>query len=153
MKVKITKETRPYIIIISAIVLLFVISLISFAVKSQGKRRTFIFPSVDTGSYVVETRYLPAKPAQGNINLFIDELLLGSGVERTKMLFTPGTKVESCFLRKDILYLNLSDDLMQMGDGVLDIEDGVELLKKNVKHNFSRVKTIQIFVNGQFAFE
>ena len=96
---------------------------------------------------------MPAKPVQGNINLFIDELLLGSGVERTKLLFTPGTKVESCFLRKDILYLNLSDDLMQMGDGVLNIEDGVELLKKNIKSNFSKVKTIQIFVNGQFAFE
>lgn len=153
MKVKVTKDLKTCIIIISAIILLFIVSFILFAVKGQGKRRTFIFPSVDTGSYVVETRYLPAKPVQGNINLFIDELLLGSGVERTKLLFTPGTKVESCFLRKDILYLNLSDDLMQMGDGVLNIEDGVELLKKNIKSNFSKVKTIQIFVNGQFAFE
>lgn len=153
MKVKLSKELRPYIVIISLIVILFLVSLILFVVQTSGKRRTFIFPSVDSGSYVVETRYLPSKPAQGSINLFIDELLLGSGVERTKMLFTSGTKVESCFLRKDILYLNLSDDLMQMGDGVLDIEDGVELLKKNVKTNFSGVKTIQIFINGQFAFE
>lgn len=153
MKVKVTKEFKTNVVIVLALIVIFLISFITFAVKSQGKRRTFIFPSVETGSYVVETRFLPAKPVQGSVNLFIDELLLGSGVERTKLLFTPGTKVQSCFLRKDILYLDLSDDLMQMGDGVLDIEDGVELLKENVRNNFSKIKTIQIFVNGQFAFE
>ena len=46
----------------------------------------------------MEYRYLSSDAVQGEINLYVDEILLGSSVPRTKMLFTAGTKVESCFL-------------------------------------------------------
>lgn len=148
-----SQKIRKITISIFIILFVFILSLVLFFIKSKGIQRTFIFPSIETGKLVVEKRNLPKNPVQGDINLFIDELLLGSGVERTKLLFTLGTKVESCFLRGDILYLNLSDDLIQMGNEVLDIQDGVLLLKKNIEKNFPKVKTIQIFIDGKFAFE
>ena len=132
---------------------LFVLSFFFYIVTKDTCRRTFIFPSAEGGKYIIEYRNLTEKPHQGDINLYIEEILLGSTVERTKMLFTPGTKLISCFERNHILYVNLSQDLLQMGDGVIEIREGTELLKKNILRNFSRIDSIEIFIEGKSAFE
>lgn len=139
------------IIFIFLITLLF--SVLSYIVGKDSVRRTFIFPSADTGEYIVEYRNLTKEPIQGDVQLFIDELLLGSTIERTKSLFASGTKVLSCFQRDQTLYLNLSSDLLEMGEGVIEIRDGMDLLKKNIQKNFSKIHEIEIFVNGKIAFE
>ena len=132
---------------------LFVFSLFCYVVTKDTCRRTFIFPSAENGKYIIEYRNLTEKPHQGDINLYIVEILLGSTVERTKLLFTPGTKLLSCFERNHILYVNLSQDLLQMGDGVIEIREGTELLKKNIQQNFSRIDSVEIFIDGKSAFE
>ncbi|BDC93684.1 GerMN domain-containing protein [Treponema bryantii] len=132
---------------------LFVFSLFCYVVTKDTCRRTFIFPSAENGKYIIEYRNLTEKPHQGDINLYIEEILLGSTVERTKLLFTPGTKLLSCFERNHILYVNLSQDLLQMGDGVIEIREGTELLKKNIQQNFSRIDSVEIFIDGKSAFE
>ena len=139
------------IIFIFLITLLF--SVLSYIIGKDSVRRTFIFPSADKGEYIVEYRNLTKKPIQGDVQLFIDELLLGSTIERTKSLFSSGTKVLSCFQRNQTLYLNLSSDLLEMGEGVIEIRDGMDLLKKNIQKNFSKIHEIEIFVNGKIAFE
>lgn len=152
MNLKDEKYT-PYLAISMMLIASLLASLICFYVKNSGKRRVFIFPSADNGKYILEYRYLPEKPVQGDINLYVDEILLGSGVERTKMLFTPGTKAESCFLRNGTLYVNLTADLLAMGNGVVDIKDGIDLLKENIQNNFHKVKKVEVFVDGKYAFE
>jgi len=132
---------------------LFVFSLFCYVVTKDTCRRTFIFPSAENGKYIIEYRNLTEKPHQGDINLYIEEILLGSTVERTKLLFTPGTKLLSCFERNHILYVNLSKELLQMGDGVIEIREGTELLKKNIQQNFSRIDSVEIFIDGKSAFE
>lgn len=139
------------IIFIFLITLLF--SVLSYIIGKDSVRRTFIFPSADKGEYIVEYRNLTKEPIQGDVQLFIDELLLGSTIERTKSLFSSGTKVLSCFQRDQTLYLNLSSDLLEMGEGVIEIRDGMDLLKKNIQKNFSIIHEIEIFVNGKIAFE
>ena len=139
------------IIFIFLITLLF--SVLSYIIGKDSVRRTFIFPSADKGEYIVEYRNLTKEPIQGDVQLFIDELLLGSTIERTKSLFSSGTKVLSCFQRNQTLYLNLSSDLLEMGEGVIEIRDGMDLLKKNIQKNFSKIHEIVIFVNGKIAFE
>lgn len=131
----------------------FLVSLIFYEANRTGVRRTFIFPSADEGKYVVEYRNLSKKSAQGDVQYFIDELLLGSSLARTKKLFTPGTTVESCFERNGVLYLNLTDNLLQMGNGVIEIKEGAELLEENVKRNFPKIDNIELFVGGKYAFE
>lgn len=130
-----------------------IFSLFVFLVRKDTVRRTFIFPSVDNGQFIIEYRNLNKEPVQGDVNLFIDELLLGSTIERTKSLFTPGTKVLSCFQRGEVLYLNLSSDLLNMGEDVIEIKEGMDLLEKNIKKNFSKIHEVLIFVNGKIAFE
>ena len=132
---------------------LFVVSFFFYIVSKDSCRRTFIFPSAEDGKYIIEYRNLTEKPHQGDINLYIDEILLGSTVERTKMLFTPGTKVLSCFERNHVLYVNLSNNLLQMGDGVIEIKEGTELLKENIKRNFSKIDSVEIYIEGKSAFE
>lgn len=139
------------IIFIFLITLLF--SVLSYIIGKDSVRRTFIFPSADKGEYIVEYRNLTKEPIQGDVQLFIDELLLGSTIERTKSLFSSGTKVLSCFQRDQTLYLNLSSDILEMGEGVIEIRDGMDLLKKNIQKNFSKIHEIVIFVNGKIAFE
>lgn len=139
------------IIFIFLITLLF--SVLSYIIGKDSVRRTFIFPSADKGEYIVEYRNLTKEPIQGDVQLFIDELLLGSTIERTQSLFSSGTKVLSCFQRNQTLYLNLSSDLLEMGEGVIEIRDGMDLLKKNIQKNFSKIHEIEIFVNGKIAFE
>lgn len=150
---KIEKQYIPYVSIFGVILFTFLISMIVFFINNSGKRRAFIFPSADTGKYIVEYRYLPKNPVQGDIQLFVDEILLGSATERTKFLFTPGTKAESCFLRGGTLYINLNSDLIKMGNGVVEIREGTELLKENIKKNFGKVKRVEVFVDGKYAYE
>lgn len=153
MTIKFEKKYLSYYIITGILFLSMLISSITYLVQSKGFRKTFIFPSADTGKYILEYRFLPKNPVQGDINLFIDELLLGSGVERTKKLFAYGTKVNSCFVRDETLYVNLSAETLQMGNGVIDIKDGIDLLKKNIFYNFHKIKQIEVFVDGKYAFE
>lgn len=153
MKLKIEKQFKPYFILAIVLICSFILSISLFFIKNSGKRRVFIFPSADNGKYILEYRYLPKDPVQGKINLYLDEILLGSGVERTKLLFTPGTRAESCFLREGTLYINLTADLLAMGNGVINIKDGIDLLKENIMSNFHQVKKIEVFVDGKYAFE
>ena len=146
-------KSLPIFIISLVIIGLFVFSFMGYLVSKDSHRRGFIFPSADDGKYIIEYRNLSKKPHQGDIQLYIEEILLGSTVERTKLLFTPGTRVISCFERKHVLYLNLSNDLLFMGDGVVEIREGTELLIKNIKENFSEIDSVEIFIDGKSAFE
>lgn len=139
--------------VFSLIVFLFLVSLVFFSFYNKKERRLFIFPSVETGNYVVEYRYLDKNPVQGKIQLFVDELLLGSSIERTKLIFSRGTRVLSCFLRKGVLFIDLSPELIVQEDSAIQIEQGIELLKKNIKSNFGNVSEIEIYVGGKYAYE
>ena len=111
----------------------------------------FIFPSV-SGELIVEYRNLDKNPVQGDVQYFIDEILLGSQIERTRKIFTFGTTVLSCFQRDEQLYLDLSSDLLQMDDNVIELKQGFELLRLNIKKNFSDIKKINFFVDGKYAY-
>jgi spore germination protein GerM len=143
----------PYFIISVLIAGIFCVSFFWYLIAKDTCRRSFIFPSAEDGKYIIEYRNLTEKPHQGDINLFVEEILLGSTVERTKNLFTPGTRLLSCFKRDGVLYLNLSRDLLEMGDGVVEIREGVDLLKKNIMRNFSGIDSIEIYIEGKTAFE
>ena len=40
-----------------------------------------------------------------------------------------------------------------MGDGVIEIREGIELLKKNILMNFSKIDSIEVYIEGKSAFE
>ena len=83
------QKSLPICIISLLIAGLLVFSMFCYVVTKNTHRRTFIFPSAEDGKYIIEYRNLTNKPHQGDIQLYIEEILLGSTVERTKLLFTP----------------------------------------------------------------
>ena len=149
-------DVKKYIPIIVAVVISLGILLISAGIYKKtnyGSKYVFIFPCVDDGKYVLETRYLKENPNKTQLHYFVDELVLGSGLERTKYLFTPGTKVNSCIERNKTVYIDLSADIIYMGHNVVQIKDGIELLKQNIMRNFTNIEKVQVFVDGKYAFE
>ena len=152
MKINLKKYIPVYIALVAAAVFL-LFSFLCYVKKGYGKKYVFVFPCVDEGKYVLETRYLKENPNKDAIAYFADELILGSGLERTKYLFTPGTKIISCFERNRIVYIDLSADIIYMGHNVISIRDGIDLLKKNIKNNFPHIEEVQVFVDGKYAFE
>ncbi len=147
------KENFLKTIIFSLIILVFIISSFTFLIKIKGTLYTFVFPSANNGKYIIEARRLTKQKNKDNVNIYADEILLGSTLERTKLLFTSGTKLISCFQRGKVLYLNLSAESLQMGEGVIELKEGVELLKKNIKRNFKDIDVVEVFINGKLAFE
>ena len=96
---------------------------------------------------------MPENSQKDEITFYIDELLLGSSLERTKMIFSQGTTTRSCFLRDGILYLDLSAELLKSSSNTILISEAFELLEKNIKVNFNSVKELEIFVDGKYALE
>lgn len=150
MKALLKKKLLIYILAF-VFVAVFATSLSLFFIKQNSKSYVFIFPSADDGTYIVERRNLSNDPAQGVIQLFVDELLLGSTVERTKLIFSSNTRVNSCFLRGNTLYLDLSDDLLSIEKSSFPINEGIELLRENIVKNFSSINKIELFIGGKFV--
>ena len=116
-------------------------------------RRVFYFPVSGSSKIQKEVRYLDSNPVQGKIGYYVDELMLGPSVYRSRPLFTAGTKVEYCFVRNNILYIGLSDKAVLQLDGSSEMSKAVSLLKKNIKKNFTGIKNIELFIDGNFIFD
>ena len=150
---KFVKKYLAQIIISVLLIAVFLVTVLHFVFAEKVAKREFLFPSADDKSVIVEYRKLPENPRKNDIQVFVEELLLGSSVERTKNLFTVGTDVLSCFEREGVLYLNLSSDLLFKSKGVVPIAEGADFLEKNIKLNFPEIKTVELYVDGNLAFE
>ena len=137
-----------------AVVLFFIVvaglafSLGRFALKHPGERRIMYFQSMDTDSIVCENRYIKTEEGMDEVEAFVDELLLGPMTNRFVRLFPLGTKTESCFVKDDILYVNLSKEALLTSPETCSVKDGVRLLKENVVKNFTYINTVDVFIDG-----
>ena len=136
------------ILIILAVLLALVLSLSLYLFSNLGVRRTFIFEPVNGGELIFEVRHLPTNSPQGNLKLYVDELLLGSITPSCKMLFPVGTKAKACFTKGNILYLNLSNEALQIksDNEISDFAVATEILQKNIFTNFKNINIIKLYV-------
>lgn len=137
----------------AAFALCLIISVVLWRNSGIGVRRVFIFERAELRStgkarLAMEARFLPRESVQGGIKDYVDDLLLGPIEHGLNPLFAPGTRAESCFLRGGVLYLDLSDALLNVTRHSSSIEIGISLLKKNILRNFSDVKEVCVFVGG-----
>ncbi|MDR3284840.1 MAG: GerMN domain-containing protein [Treponema sp.] len=114
----------------------------------SGARRMFYFPSYDGVTLYTEVRFLPKAPAQGDIRLFVDELLLGPLTDRCRPLFSQGTRTLSCVQQAHTLYLDLSSEGFFSDGAAVPVREAVEILGKNIKANFPLLDTVEIFIAG-----
>ncbi len=139
----------------AAVILVFAIfsfSAVWYLIKGS-QRRTFRFPVIGTETIACEVRYLPRNPAQGNLCLYVDELLLGPQTQRARPLFSAGTKNEFCFQRGKTLYVGLSQDVLYEVPEAARIKEGIALFRENIRRNFRGIKEIALFIDGKYVEE
>lgn len=146
------KTIKTFFVVVAVALLAAIVSFYFYKVNVKGSQRTFVFPSVEDGRFVIERRNLP-KSYLTNIEYYVDEILLGPQTERTESLFPKGTKVLSCFERDKILYVNLSKDVINGGNNSFSIKDSIELFKKNIHNNFPSISSVEVYVEGNLAYE
>ena len=137
-------------IAISLVILLGAAVFFNALIHHGMERRVFIFPVSGSNKNKKEIRYLCANPVQGRVKYYVDELVLGPSFYWGRPLFSLGTKVDYCFQNENILYVGLSGEAVLQDGNALELSHAAELFKKNIKKNFSSVKNIELFVDGNF---
>lgn len=142
------------IVILSLILATFVASLVLFISFKKGTRRTFVFPSVESGVRIIETRIIPDSYLDP-VEYYINELLLGPQSERTRNIFADGTKVLSFIRKNKTIYIDLSKDMINPAteNQSIPIREGITLLKENIRRNFPGITSIEVFVEGNPVYE
>jgi len=143
-------KKKPFLIIA---VVLFCISFFFWILKWPGTRYVLFFQASDSSRLCMEARYLHFHSGQSHISAFVDELLLGPETERFRPLFSPGTRAGFCFVRKGVLYVNLSPELLQEAGGASAIREGTVLFRRNILENFRNIKKIEMFADGKRMYE
>lgn len=118
-------------------------------------RRTFIFYTVEGGSLVVEDRMLKRagvmRASETDIIRYTEETLLGPVSPDLMPLFRRETRLNSLLFRDGIVYADFSEDaaLPPEGETVLN---SFRTLRGGIIRNFSSVKDVRFFIEGQAAF-
>ena len=143
----IIKKNLLKIVVAVTIVIVLCVS-VNFFSHLGTSRRTYTYPVAGSTRKHTEVRYLSTNPVQGKIACYVDELILGPSFYRGRPLFTLGTRVDYCFLRNKTLYVGLSEVASLQENGAPSIRDAAVLFKKNIKKNFTGIKYIELFIDG-----
>ncbi len=136
--------------VIFLILLSFAVSLFLWKIDSKGSRRVLVFESkTNPGGLSYEVRFLRKPLNKDAVNQYVDELLLGPVSPQGRLLFPLGTKANSCFIDGNVLYLDLSEEALQIFPSeVSNTAEAVKILKKNLFTNFKNVDIINVFIMG-----
>ena len=149
---KMSKNSKKLIILASILFLIFLTSLIFYLVELKSNKMIFIFQSLDDDKTHFEIRYLPQVEKEQRIKQYIDDLLLGPITDRYRPLFADGTKINSCYVRDKILYIDLSEEAVLKKGISSDTKTAVELLKLNITKNFNGINDVILFMMGQEVY-
>jgi hypothetical protein len=151
-KAKTTKRAhRSRVLAVLVMTVLFAVTLVIFMPKRPGSRRVFYFAGFEGTRTRKEVRILADNPVQGDVQLFVDELLLGPLTNGYRMLFVPGTRATLCVEQKRTLYVDLTMDVeafFASGRTALPWDEGVALFKQNIRANFPTLRRVVVFING-----
>lgn len=148
MNLKIEKRT---LILISILIFFLLISItLFFIIDNKKVRRVFFFPGRDI--YSGEMHRVPRQGSLENeIELFINELILGPYNIDHRRVIPENTKLQNLFLRnRSLLYIDFSADLVvsENKHNIVQL-DMLELIKKNLNYNFPILEEIILSVDGQ----
>ncbi len=144
--------SRCSLILFSAAASALLISLfLYFFIDNVHVTRTFFFPGRN-GTLSGETRRLPhQKTKEAEIQQFVEELILGPVNIDHNRLVPENTRLLTLMYRpKNTVYLDFSADFVVHDTSMLlNSEEMVSGIKKNITYNFPFVKRVIIAVNGE----
>ncbi len=145
--------SRVVVPVLSGIIVCAALALSIYFTQPGKVRTVFYFHSLDSDSLCTEIRYLPKNPVQGDVALFVEEMVLGPMTNRFVPLFPLDTKIDFCFERDGKLYVGLSKEALKFTPQNADIKEGVNLLKQNVLRKFTNINAVLVYIDGKSAFE
>lgn len=128
--------------------IVFVVSFVFFIFSCSNSRYVLYFPMFDSEKNIVEIRRVKKDKVRTNIQIFVDELILGPTIQRAMPIFPLGTKVKSCFERNKVLYLDISEEAFHNFSDYSTINEKMIILKKNIMKNFKNIKNIELYIEG-----
>lgn len=143
------KEVKIALLIVFAF---FIISIGFWILSKPGKKYNFRFESAKDGRICIENRYLPRKSYPNDVLQYVSEIVLGPETERFKLLFSPETKILSSFIRDNVLYINLSEEVLYRTGSCSEIKTGIELFKTNVQNSFSKINSIEMYIDNKSIY-
>jgi hypothetical protein len=147
-----TGARRSQVLVVLVMMGAFALSFVFFLQQRPGPRRVFYFTDFEGTRTFKEVRFLSDTPVQGDVRLFVDELLLGPLTNGYRMLFAPGTRATLCVEQKRTLYVDLALDigaLFAPERTALPWDEGAALFKQNIRANFPGMREVVLFINGQ----
>ena len=139
------------------LIVILVVSIFFYNFENLGKRRVLYFEAVDgSGLYIESRRITEYSSTQGrdvHVQQFVQELLLGPVTNGFKSLFLQNTRLESCFLQGNSLYINLSKEALFPSVTTSATKDAVDLLVYNIKKNFSWIESVEIYIDSNKVYE
>lgn len=153
MKIKnFSIHTRDFVLF-AVLVFSAILSFFLWKTNVKGSKYVFVFESTDSDSLCIENRFINPDKESSKIQNYIEELVLGPISEHCKPIFNSGTKVVSCFERENILYVNLSPELLSSYPEKTDFKEQIALFRKNIHLNFPLIKEVVLFIDGNVPFE
>ncbi len=140
----------PWLGILFLAVLFF--SLVMFFVTdTKVRRKVFFFPQYRSSRITGESRNLPVRGSmEANIELLIQEVLLGPVDVTHVHIFPEGTSLRTVLLRDTRLYIDLSvDAVLGRKKSELGFEESVEVLKRTVSYNFPSIESFLVTIDGE----
>ena len=132
------------------------VSLFLFLYLNHGwVERVLFFPGyTDTGA-PGETRRLPRRDTrEEELEYFLEEMILGPTSIENIPIVPEGSELQSVMFRDQILYIDLSEDvLFQTSGRPLPLERRIALIRRSVMFNYPWVKGMIITINGEIPFE
>lgn len=146
----VAKPKSSGVAVVFMLLLSFAVSLFLWEIDNKGTRRVLVFESkANPKELSYEVRFLKKPLNKDAVNQYVDELLLGPVSPQGRLLFPLETKVNSCFIDGKVLYLDLSEEALQIFPSeVSNTAEAVKILKKNLFTNFKNVDIINVFIMG-----
>ena len=147
-------QRRIRLLVIGILVLVALIDFFSLGLA----RRTFGFYNVDNGLIYVEDRMLKhsrftgTKSREEDIIRYTEETLLGPVSPGLLPLFPRGTKLKTLMFRDGVVYIDFTESgaLPPMEGG--NTQDNFRIFHDSLLRNFSYVKDVRFFIEGNSAF-
>jgi len=148
----IKRFSKKFFILSSIFIVFFLATLVFMAFDADRRvERVLFFPDEEGSQLLGELRRLPVREElDGNIELFIDELILGPGEIDLYRLFPEEVKLESLLLDGNKLYLGFSENLVTTAQTVpLSLNGIITAAADAVVFNFPEVKEVKTAIGGE----
>lgn len=146
--------SRKFIILLSLFAAFFLSTLVFMTFDADRRvERILFFPDEDGQKVFGELRRLPVRgePA-ADIELYVNELLLGPVTIDLYRLLPQDVALESLLLDEDILYLGFSENLVTSAETVpMSLSGIIEEVEKAVVFNFPEIKEVKTAIGGEPA--